>query len=180
MCSDQPTRSLVIVEDDASLARRLRRSFERRGYQVAVTRGPKQLEQLLEQQRPDFAVVDLRLGTSSGLPCVEALRACNHEMRIVVVTGYPSIATAVEATKLGAIHYLAKPTNADEIETAFARVKGDATVPVSDQPRSLKAWEGERIAETLAATGFNISETARRLDMHRRTLARKLKRLFPN
>jgi two-component system, response regulator RegA len=95
-------------------------------------------------------------------------------MVIVVLTGFASIATAVEAIKLGARHYLAKPSNTDDIEAAFARGAGDAEAPLAARPTSLKTLEWERIHETLAETGFNISETARRLGMHRRTLARKL------
>jgi len=95
-------------------------------------------------------------------------------MLIVVLTGYASIATAVEAVKLGACHYLAKPSNTDDIEAAFLRAEGDADVALTARETDLKTLEWERIHETLAETGFNISETARRLGMHRRTLARKL------
>ncbi|MGI4946132.1 MAG: response regulator transcription factor, partial [Janthinobacterium lividum] len=98
-------------------------------------------------------------------------------MRIVVLTGFASIATAVEAIKLGACHYLAKPSNTDDIEAAFEKAVGDPDVSVSGRPTgSIKTLEWERIHETLADTGFNISETARRLGMHRRTLARKLEK----
>jgi two-component system response regulator RegA len=93
---------------------------------------------------------------------------------IVVLTGYASIATAVEAIKLGACHYLAKPSNTDDIEAAFGRAEGNADVRFTERQSSIKTLEWERIHEMLAETGFNISETARRLGMHRRTLARKL------
>ena len=120
-------------------------------------------------------MVDLKLkGEASGLACVQALHAHDPEMLIVVLTGFASIATAVEAIKLGACHYLAKPSNTDDIEAAFGRAEGDAEVDLTDRPTSIKTLEWERIHETLAETGFNISETARRLGMHRRTLARKL------
>jgi len=95
-------------------------------------------------------------------------------MKIVVLTGFASIATAVEAIKLGACHYLAKPSNADDIEAAFGRQEGDSTVDLTPRQSSIKTLEWERIHEMLAETEFNISETARRLGMHRRTLARKL------
>ena len=95
---------------------------------------------------------------------------------IVVLTGYASIATAVQAIKLGATSYLAKPANTDDIERAFGMRSGDAEVPITQRPTSLKTVEWERINETLAETGFNVSETARRLGMHRRTLARKLEK----
>lgn len=167
-------KSLLIVEDDPIFARTLCRSFERRGYRVRVAGSAEELDVLLEAELPDYAVVDLKLGTHSGLPCVRTLHEADAAMPIVVLTGYASIATAVEAIKLGASHYLPKPANTDEIEAAFGRSKGDAAVPITNQPTSIKTWEWERINETLAETGFNISETARRLGMHRRTLARKL------
>jgi len=97
-------------------------------------------------------------------------------MLIVVLTGYASIATAVEAIKLGACHYLAKPSNTDDIEEAFGRSLGDAEVPLTERPTSIKTLEWEHIHRTLVDTDFNISETARRLGMHRRTLARKLEK----
>ncbi len=170
----------MIVEDDPALRRTLARSFRRRGYPVAVADGPRQLDRLLERLRPGAAIVDLKLGGNSGLQCVQLLHALHPETRIVVITGYPCIATAVEAIKLGATHYLAKPVNADDIEEAFGRIAGDPRALIDAGPPSLKHWEWERISQTLAATGFNISEAARRLDMHRRTLARKLKRQARN
>lgn len=172
-----PSRLVVIVEDDAAFARTLGRSFERRGYRVHVASGPQELDALLAQAMPGFAVVDLKLKTGSGLPCVQRLHAFNPAMRIVVLTGFASIATAVEAIKLGACHYLAKPSNTDDIEAAFEKNSGNPDVSVSDRPTaSIKTLEWERINETLAQSGFNISETARRLGMHRRTLARKLEK----
>ena len=169
-------KHLVIVEDDATFARTLCRSFERRGYRAQVAASPEELDRLLESERPDFAVVDLKLGTGSGLPCVRTLHELNPAMRIVVLTGYASIGTAVEAIKLGASHYLPKPSNTDDIEAAFGRAEGDEATPITNQPTSIKTLEWEHINETLADTGFNISETARRLGMHRRTLARKLEK----
>jgi two-component system response regulator RegA len=168
-------RLLLIVEDDATFARTLSRSFERRGYTVLSAASLDEVMKLLETQSPDCAVVDLKLaGGSSGLACVQTLHAHDPEMLIVVLTGYASIATAVEAIKLGACHYLAKPSNTDDIEAAFGRAEGDAEVGFTERQTSIKTLEWERIHEMLAETGFNISETARRLGMHRRTLARKL------
>ncbi|WP_442678255.1 response regulator transcription factor [Sphingomonas sp. ASY06-1R] len=169
-------RRLVIVEDDATFARTLQRSFERRGYRVWVAHSPEELDALLDEAAPRFAVVDLKLGNASGLPCVQRLHAHDPEMLIVVLTGFASIATAVEAIKLGACHYLAKPSNTDDIEDAFTRAGGNTDVPISQRTTSIKTLEWERINETLVATDFNISETARRLGMHRRTLARKLEK----
>jgi two-component system response regulator RegA len=168
-------RLLLIVEDDEAFARTLARSFERRGYTVLVAPSLDDVTKLLETQTPEYAVVDLKLaGGASGLACVQKLHAHDPEMLIVVLTGYASIATAVEAIKLGACHYLAKPSNTDDIEAAFGRAEGNAEVGLTERPTSIKTLEWERIHETLAETGFNISETARRLGMHRRTLARKL------
>lgn len=172
--TDQPL--LLIVEDDAVFARTLQRSFERRGYLVIVASGPDEMAALLLDQTPDFAVVDLKLAQSSGLTCVEALHAHDPEMIIIVLTGYASIATAVQAIKLGATSYLAKPANTDEIERAFGMVEGTTDVAVGTLPTSIKTLEWEHINEVLAATDFNISEAARRLGMHRRTLARKLEK----
>ncbi len=167
---------LLIVEDDATFARTLQRSFERRGYRVRVANDPEQLEALLAEATPSHAVVDLKLGNGSGLPCVGRLHESDPEMPIVVLTGYASIATAVEAIKLGACHYLVKPSNTDDIEAAFGKTSADPNVAIPDRTATPKTREWEVINETLAATGFNISETARRLGMHRRTLARKLEK----
>lgn len=167
-------RHLVIVEDDEAFARTLKRSFERRGYAVLLAHSPQALAELLETHSPSHAVVDLKLGTTSGLTCVQTLHTHDPAMQIVVLTGFASIATAVEAIKLGASHYLAKPSNTDDIEAAFAKSAGDVTAPLVERTTSIKTLEWERIHEVLAETDFNISETARRLGMHRRTLARKL------
>ena len=169
-------RDLVIVEDDTTFARTLQRSFERRGYRVRVAAGPAELDALLATEHPGYAVVDLKLGNASGLPCVAKLHAHNPAMLIVVLTGFASIATAVEAIKLGACHYLVKPSNTDDVEAAFGRAAGDTGITLATRPTSIKTLEWERINEVLAETGFNISETARRLGMHRRTLARKLEK----
>ena len=171
-------RLLLIVEDDAAFARTLGRSFERRGYTVLLAASLEEVNTLLQTHTPDYAVVDLKLtGGASGLACVQRLHEHDRDTLIVVLTGYASIATAVEAIKLGARHYLAKPSNTDDIEAAFGRAEGNAAIGLSERPTSsIKTLEWERIHETLAATGFNISETARRLGMHRRTLARKLEK----
>ncbi|MCZ2495897.1 response regulator [Xylophilus sp. Kf1] len=172
---DEDERQLLIVEDDAAFARTLGRSFERRGYQVLHATSLDETNALLAEHSPGYAVVDLKLnGDASGLACVQALHAHDAGMLIVVLTGFASIGTAVEAIKLGACHYLAKPSNTDDIEAAFGRAEGNTEVEVSNRSTSIKTLEWERIHQTLAETGFNISETARRLGMHRRTLARKL------
>jgi len=169
-----PDRRLLILEDDAVLARTLGRSFERRGYSVALLPSPAGLEETLARVRPTHAVVDLRLGGASGLQCVAPIRATGPDVRIVVLTGFASIATAVEAVKLGATNYLTKPANTDDIEAAFDQVEGDAGTELTARPTSIRTLEWEHIHQVLVDTGFNISEAARRLGLHRRTLARKL------
>lgn len=166
---------LLIVEDDEAFARTLKRSFERRGYGVLTAASQEAVADLLSAgNKPGFAVVDLKLGAQSGLACVQALHAHDPAMLIVVLTGFASIATAVDAIKLGATNYLAKPSNTDDIEAAFARSGGDPDTPLAPRPTSIKTLEWEHIHEVLKDSDFNISEAARRLGMHRRTLARKL------
>jgi two-component system, response regulator RegA len=171
---DGDQKLLLIVEDDESFARTLKRSFERRGYRVLHASNHDQVVELLRTESPTYAVVDLKLEGASGLSCVQTLHAHDEEMNIVVLTGFASIATAVEAIKLGARHYLAKPSNTDDIEKAFGKAEGDTDVELSGRPTSIKTLEWERIHQTLADADFNISEAARRLGIHRRTLARKL------
>jgi two-component system, response regulator RegA len=169
-------RLLVIVEDDIAFAKTLRRSFERRDYDVLLASGLDELGDILKEHSPGYAVVDLKLAGASGLACVEALHTHDSSMLIVVLTGFASIATAVEAIKLGACHYLAKPSNTDDIEEAFSKAAGNADIALTARPTSIKTLEWERIHQMLVETDFNISETARRLGMHRRTLARKLEK----
>jgi len=171
------TPVLLIVEDDEAFARTLGRSFERRGYQVLHAPGYEEAAEVLKDHNPGYAVVDLKLkGNASGLSCVQMLHAHDPAMLIVVLTGFASIGTAVEAIKLGACQYLAKPSNTDDIEAAFGHVAGSTDVEVTNRSTSIKTLEWERIHAVLAETDFNIAEAARRLGMHRRTLARKLEK----
>jgi two-component system response regulator RegA len=170
-------RLLLIIEDDDAFARTLGRSFERRGYKVLLAPGQDEAQELLKEHTPGYAVVDLKLkGHSSGLSCVQMLVAHNPDMLVVVLTGFASIGTAVEAIKLGACQYLAKPSNTDDIEAAFGHVAGSTELELTNRSTSIKTLEWERIHAVLAETDFNISEAARRLGMHRRTLARKLEK----
>jgi two-component system, response regulator RegA len=174
---DEDSRLLLIIEDDEAFGRTLSRSFERRGYQVLQAPGLDEAQELLKAHSPGYAVVDLKLkGNSSGLACVQMLHAHDPEMQIVVLTGFASIGTAVEAIKLGACQYLAKPSNTDDIEAAFGHVAGNTDLELTNRSTSIKTLEWERIHAVLAETDFNISEAARRLGMHRRTLARKLEK----
>lgn len=165
---------LLIVEDDAAFAKVLRRSFERRGYEVSLCDRVEEATKLIETWQPRFAIVDLKLIGTSGLECVKALHRHDPAMKIVVLTGFASIATAIEAIKLGACHYLAKPSDSDDIEAAFGKDGGDSSVALTKRATSIRNLEWEYIHQTLVETEFNISEAARRLGMHRRTLARKL------
>jgi two-component system response regulator RegA len=144
---------------------------------VLLATNPEEAAALLQDHSPGYAVVDLKLnGNSSGLACVQMLHQHDPEMLIVVLTGYASINTAVEAIKLGACQYLAKPSNTDDIEAAFGHVAGTEPIELTNRATSIKTLEWERIHQVLAETDFNISEAARRLGMHRRTLARKLEK----
>lgn len=169
------SRLLLIVEDDTAFARTLCRSFERRAYTVLHAESLEAAEEILKSHSPQFSVVDLKLnGNASGLACVHMLHQQVPTMQIVVLTGFASIATAVEAVKLGACQYLAKPSNTDDIEAAFGHIAGVTDLELTNRPTSIKTLEWERIHEVLVESEFNISEAARRLGMHRRTLARKL------
>lgn len=172
-----PERLLLIIEDDAAFARTLGRSFERRGYRVLLASNYDEARDLLLSHTFGYAVVDLKLkGAQSGLACVQMLHGHDPAMLIVVLTGFASIGTAVEAVKLGASQYLAKPSNTDDIEAAFGHLPGSTELTLTERPTSIKTLEWERIHAVLAETDFNISEAARRLGMHRRTLARKLEK----
>ncbi len=165
---------LLIVDDDEVLCQVLSRALQQREYQVDVAYNLEQALQLAQHQAPEFAIVDLRIGTDSGLNVIKALRQLDHHIRIVVLTGYASISTAVEAIKLGAIHYLTKPAEVDEILQAFYHDDGDAEVQLQTRPMSAKRMEWEHLHKVLADNNGNISAAARAMGMHRRTLQRKL------
>jgi two-component system response regulator RegA len=168
---------LLLVEDDAVFAGVMARALQRRGFDVAVAADAADALKCVRTQRPDYAVVDLKLGEDSGLALIPELHADVPSMRILLLTGYASIATAVEAIKRGAHDYLAKPVDADAVVRALLD-DGDAdiaeTTEVPESPLRLRRVEWEHIQRTLHECGGNISETARRLGMHRRTLQRKL------
>lgn len=166
--------SLLLVDDDATFCGVLSRALTKRGYDVTVAHDVDSAVSIAEASPPEYAVVDLKMPGSSGLVLVQALKKLDMETRIVVLTGYASITTAVEAIKLGAIHYLAKPADADEIVQALDKGEGDALMPISADPLSVNRLEWEHIQKVLADNDGNISATARALKMHRRTLQRKL------
>lgn len=171
---ERPT--LLIVDDDEVFAGVLAQAFERRGYAVRVAHSVAAGVALARAESPEFAVVDLRMPGGSGLELVQALQQQDENTRIVVLTGYASIATAVEAIKLGAVHYLAKPADADEIQAAFQLDAGDPGIELPERPLSVGRLEWEHIQRVLQECEGNISATARRLGMHRRTLQRKLQK----
>jgi len=166
--------SLLLVDDDATFCQVLGLALGRRGFAVHTAYGSAAALQLARARPPEYAVVDLNLAGDSGLGLIAELLALDPTIRIVVLTGYASIATAVEAIKLGAVNYLAKPADADEVLAALATAGGDPTVPVNARPLSIGRLEWEHIQRVLRENGGNISATARQLGMHRRTLQRKL------
>lgn len=167
--------AMLLVEDDETFRGVLRRALERRGYRVSVAASAEEAIDVAGASPPDYAVVDLKLPGDSGLAVVAALKKRHPQTRVLVLTGYASVATAVEAIKLGAVHYLAKPADADQILEALHRDEGDAAATVHEPP-SLLRLEWEHIQRILGEQGGNISATARALKMHRRTLQRKLQK----
>jgi two-component system response regulator RegA len=177
--TDRVAPVLLIVDDDDPFREALSLEFGDRGFHVVSARSAAEAEQVAAQHRPAFAVVDLRLGADRGLEVLAHLVERYPGVRVVVLTGYGSIATAVEAVKLGACHYLTKPVDPDELARAFERVEGDPSVGLPNRPPSLAKHEREYIEYVLAATGGNISEAARRLGLHRQSLQRKLRKYPP-
>jgi two-component system, response regulator RegA len=174
------SQTLLIVEDDDALRARLARAFEKRGLEVRSASSAGEALDLARADPPELALVDLRIGATHGLDLIPALRDLDPGTRIVVLTGYGSVATAVQAVRLGAVHYLTKPADADEILAAFDRPIDSAEERTSDwRPMSLDRVEWEHINRVLVASGGNISEAARLLRVHRRTLQRKLAK-FPS
>ena len=165
---------MLVTDDDETFRHVLQRAMERRGFEVMVAADVVSALTLATASPPELAVVDLKMPGESGLELVKALHALDAETRIVVLTGYASIATAVEAIKLGATHYLAKPATPDEILAAFERREGQTELAVPDDPMSVDRLEWEHIQRVLQEHEGNISATARALKMHRRTLQRKL------
>ena len=166
--------NLLLVDDDETFCSVLKPALEKRNFQVSVANDIKQGILLAEKTEPEYAVIDLRIGHDSGLEMVKKLISLDSNTQIIMLTGFSSIATAVEAIKLGAIHYLTKPANADEIVNALYNKKGDTSVQISQNPLSVKRLEWEHLQKVLMQHDGNISAAARALNMHRRTLQRKL------
>lgn len=168
--------NILLVDDDMAFRDALARALERRDFIVHKASDHKNAMKLAEQHTPALGIIDLCIGDESGLEVIEQLHSLYPEMRLVVLTGFASIATAVEAIKLGAKHYLTKPAEVDAIIDALYHDEGNAELDTTQQPMSVKRLEWEHIQKTLADHDGNISAAARALGMHRRTLQRKLQK----
>jgi len=171
-------RSLLIVEDDKLFLARLARAMETRGFKVTTAESVADGLLQVEHNPPAFAVVDMRLADGNGLDVISALKRRRADARGIVLTGYGNIATAVNAVKLGAVDYLAKPADADDVVNALLAVDGRKATP-PEHPMSADRVRWEHIQRIYELCGRNVSETARRLNMHRRTLQRILAKRAP-
>ncbi len=167
---------LLLVDDDATFTRVMARAMDRRGLRVSVANSAEEGLTLAKEDLPDYAVVDLKMEGDSGLVLLPKLLELDPEMRVVILTGYSSIATAVEAIKRGATNYLCKPADADDVLTALLSKHADLDTLVPENPMSVDRLQWEHIQRVLAEHEGNISATARALGMHRRTLQRKLQK----
>jgi two-component system, response regulator RegA len=170
-------RTVLIVDDDKPFLQRLARAMETRGFTVRTAESVADGLMQLETASPAFAVVDLRLGDANGLDVISALKARRPDARAIVLTGYGNIASAVNAVKLGAVDYLSKPVDADDV--VHALLNGDRAVEPPEKPMSPDRIRWEHINRFYELCNHNVSETARRLNMHRRTLQRILAKRAP-
>ncbi len=176
--ADFNDKSLLIVDDDNPFRERLARAMEKKGFEVTQAEGVKKGIESVKVKKPAFAVVDLRLNDGNGLEVVKELQTSNSKSRIVMLTGYGNIPTAVAAIKEGAIDYLAKPADADDVEKALL-ADPEAKAPPPENPMSADRVKWEHIHRVFELCNRNVSETARRLKMHRRTLQRILSKRSP-
>jgi len=178
--ADPAARSFLLVDDSAPFRERLARAFRERGFRVRTAANYDEAMTLTRAERPDFAVVDLRMPGLSGLTLVRDLKQIAPAARVLVLSGFGSISTAVDAVHLGAVNFLPKPADADDILAAFERGEA-ALTPAATEPEtpSLARAEWEHIYRVLADCGGNVSEAARRLGIHRRSLQRKLRKRAP-
>lgn len=174
----EPGETLLIVEDDRSFRQRLSLSMERRGFNVVAAESLEEAGLLAADNRPRYAILDMRLGDGNGLDLVPTLRHLRHDVRIIILTGYGNLASAVAAVKAGAVDYLAKPADPDEILKALMAEKGEKPEP-PENPMSADRVKWEHIQRVYELCDRNVSETARRLNMHRRTLQRILAKRSP-
>ncbi|SMO72047.1 ActR/PrrA/RegA family redox response regulator transcription factor [Paracoccus laeviglucosivorans] len=174
-----PDPSLLLVDDDDIFLNRLARAMEKRGFIVSRAASVAEAQSIVAAAPPAFAVVDLRLEDGNGLDVVDALREARQDARIIVLTGYGAIATAVAAVKMGATDYLSKPADADEVTRALLSNAEAALPPPPESPMSADRVRWEHIQRVYEQCDRNVSETARRLHMHRRTLQRILAKRSP-
>lgn len=170
--------SLLLVDDDKPFLHRLARAMEARGFNVTMAESVQDGIANVRLKPPAYAVVDLKLGDGNGLDVIEEIRKCRNDTHMIVLTGYGNIASAVNAVKLGAIDYLSKPADADDIFGALTRHAGEKA-PVPENPMSADRVRWEHIQRVYEMCDRNVSETARRLNMHRRTLQRILAKRAP-
>jgi two-component system response regulator RegA len=173
-----PDRSLLVLDDDAPLRTRLGRALEQRGFEPTLVGSVNDALSAVRDKAPAFAVLDMRLDDGSGLKVVEAIREARPDARIIMLTGYGNIATAVQAVKAGAVDYLSKPADADDVARALLATGAAAPEP-PENPMSADRVRWEHIQRVYELCGHNVSETARRLNMHRRTLQRILAKRAP-
>ncbi len=177
--SAQDKGSLLVIDDDTVLADRLAKALEKRGFQTATAYTTESGLDEAVRLRPDFAVIDLKLGLNSGLDLVQKIKDNVPDCRIVMLTAFGNITTAVAAIKAGAVDYLAKPADADAVESALLQKTEDLMPAPPEDPMSADRVKWEHIQRVYEQCGRNISETARRLKMHRRTLQRILSKYAP-
>ena len=173
-----PDATLLLVDDDKAFLGRLGRAMELRGFQVRMASSVAEGREMITAKAPAFAVVDMRLEDGNGLEVIEALAKAREDTKVVVLTGYGNIATAVTAVKLGAIDYLSKPADADDITNALLAT-GESRAMPPENPMSADRVRWEHIQRVYELCDRNVSETARRLNMHRRTLQRILAKRAP-
>ena len=176
--SDFADKSLLIVDDDNPLRDRLARAMEKKGFQVTQAESVEKGISQVKNTPPAFAIVDLRLGDGSGLKVVEEIQKYKKNSRVIILTGYGNIPTAVEAVKAGAIDYIPKPADADDVEKALLATSESKAIPPKD-PMSADRVKWEHIHRVFELCNRNVSETARKLKMHRRTLQRILSKRSP-
>lgn len=169
-------KKLLLVDDDETFCSVLKQALQKRDFEVESATNIADAIRCATQFKPVYAVVDLRIGHESGLELVNQLIQINPDIHIVMLTGYSSVATAVEAIKLGATYYLTKPADVNEIIAALDKKIGDSSVAISEKPVSVKRLEWEHLQKVLIEHDGNISAAARALNMHRRTLQRKLEK----
>jgi two-component system response regulator RegA len=173
-----PDRSLLVMDDDAPLRNRLGRALESRGFEVTMVGSVSEAMDAVRSHPPAFAVLDMRLEDGNGLKVVEALHQKRPDARAIMLTGYGNIATAVAAVRAGAADYLSKPADADDVVKALL-ARPDEAPPPPENPMSADRVRWEHIQRVYELCGHNVSETARRLNMHRRTLQRILAKRAP-